>query len=104
MGVFDFLKKGRNMDEEIQEYLAKGAVVIDVRTVPEFEQGHVEGSHNIVLDGVPYKIDEIKALGNSIIAVCRSGARSGSAANFLSQHGIDIINGGPWQAVAKFVK
>lgn len=91
------------MDDEIQEYLAKGAVVIDVRTIPEFNQGHVEGSHNIVLDVVPYKIEEIKALGDSFIAVCRSGARSGSAANFLEENGLDIINGGPWQDVAQFI-
>lgn len=91
------------MDDEIQEFLDKGAVVIDVRTIAEFEQGHVEGSHNIVLDTIPYRIEKIKALGDSFIAVCRSGARSGTAANFLTDQGLDIINGGPWQDVDKFL-
>ncbi len=91
------------MDDEIQEYLNKGAVVIDVRTIAEFEQGHVDGSHNIVLDTIPIRVEEIKALGDSFIAVCRSGARSGTAADFLTDNGLDIINGGPWQDVDKFL-
>ena len=49
------------------------------------------------------KVNEIKALNKKVIAVCRSGARSGQATSFLKQQGIDVINGGPWQNVAKFV-
>ena len=52
---------------------------------------------------MPARVDEIKKLGNQIIAVCRSGARSGSATDFLSAQGLDIINGGPWQNVAQFI-
>ena len=89
--------------DEIQEYLENGAVVIDVRTVAEYEDGHVPGSKNIVLDTIPNRVEEITALGKSFIAVCRSGARSGSAANFLSDQGLDIINGGPWGDVDQFV-
>lgn len=105
MSLLSFLKykfKKKNMDE-IQEYLEKGAVVIDVRTVAEYNDGHVEGSHNIVLDTIPVKVEEIKALGKSFIAVCRSGARSGNATEFLSAQGLDIINGGPWQDVDQFI-
>jgi rhodanese-related sulfurtransferase len=87
----------------IEEYLKDGAVVIDVRTIDEFESGHVTGSKNIVLNSIPAKIAEIKAMNKKVIAVCRSGARSGQATSFLKQQGIDVINGGPWQNVAKFV-
>jgi len=104
MGFLNFLKKKETMNDVIQEYLNKGAVVIDVRTVGEFSTGHVDGSLNIVLDTVPTRIEEIKGLGNHIIAVCRSGARSGTAADFLTEQGLDVINGGPWQNVAQFVK
>lgn len=88
---------------EIQEYLKKGAVVIDVRTIAEYEEGHVEGSKNIVLNTIPVKVKELKALGDSFIAVCRTGARSGQAAQFLNDNGLDVINGGAWQDVAQFV-
>lgn len=95
---------GGNEGSPIEEYLKEGAVVIDVRTVEEFESGHVNGSKNIVLNVIPGKVKEIKGLNKKIIAVCRSGARSGQATSFLKQQGIDVINGGPWQNVAKFVK
>jgi len=97
------LFEGGNSTESIEEYLKEGAVVIDVRTVEEYKSGHVNGSKNIVLNTIPGKITEIKAMNKKVIAVCRSGARSGQAASFLKQQGIDVINGGPWQNVAKFV-
>jgi len=86
----------------IEEYLKEGAIVIDVRTIEEFRDGHVKGSKNIVLNSIPAKVAEIKKMNKKVIAVCRSGARSGQATSFLKQQGIDAINGGPWQNVAKF--
>jgi len=94
---------GGNSTDSIEEYLKDGAVVIDVRTADEFSGGHVNGSKNIVLNSIPAKIANIKKMNKKVIAVCRSGARSGQATSFLSQNGIDVINGGPWQNVAKFV-
>jgi phage shock protein E len=89
------------MSTEIKEYLEKEAIVLDVRTLEEWDEGHVEGSKHIVLTVIPLEIEQIKSWGKPIIAVCRSGARSGQAAQFLAQNGVDIINGGPWQNVAK---
>jgi len=89
--------------DSIEEYLNEGAVVIDVRTVAEFSDGHVKGSKNIVLNSIPTKVNEIKSMDKKVIAVCRSGARSGQATSFLKGQGIDVINGGPWQNVAKFL-
>ena len=84
------------MVEEIKEYLAKGAIVLDVRTKEEWDEGHTEGAEHIVLTVIPLEIERIKSWGKPIIAVCRSGGRSGQAAQFLANQGIDIINGGPW--------
>ena len=94
---------GGGTSAPIEEYLKDGAIVIDVRTTEEYRGGHVNGSKNIVLNTIPTKIKEIKAMNKKVIAVCRSGARSGQATSFLKQQGIDVINGGPWQNVAKFV-
>ena len=95
---------GGNSSEPIEEYLSEGAIVIDVRTPDEYAGGHVAGSKNIVLNSIPAKVSQIKKLNKKIIAVCRSGARSGQATSFLKQQGIDVINGGPWQNVNQFVK
>ena len=91
------------MSTEIKDYLEKGAVVLDVRTLEERNEGHVSGSKHIVLTVIPLELEQIKSWGKPVIAVCRSGARSGQAAQFLSNNGIDTINGGPWQNVEQFV-
>ena len=104
MGILSLFKKKSSMNGKIQEYLNNGAVVIDVRTVGEFSMGNVDGSLNIVLDTIPTRVEELKKLGDQLIAVCRSGARSGTAADFLCDQGLDVINGGPWQNVDQFVK
>ena len=87
------------MVEEIKHYLDKGAVILDVRTQQEWDEGHTEGDQNIVLSDIPSEIEKIKSWGKPVIAVCRSGARSGQATQFLESRGVDIINGGPWQNV-----
>lgn len=102
MGLFNLFRKN-NMSNEIKEYLEKGAVVLDVRTLPEWNEGHSEGAKHIVLDTIPQNVEEIKSWGKPVIAVCRSGGRSGQATGFLANHGIDIINGGPWQNVDQYL-
>jgi rhodanese-related sulfurtransferase len=91
------------MVEEIKNYLNKGAVILDVRTQQEWDEGHTDGAEHIVLTLIPSEIDKIKSWNKSVIAVCRSGSRSGQATDFLKDKGIDIINGGPWQNVDQYV-
>jgi phage shock protein E len=100
LGVF----KRKKMSAEIKEYLEKEAVVLDVRTLEEWDEGHTESAKHIVLTVIPLEIEQIKSWGKPVIAVCRSGARSGQAAQFLNQNGIDAINGGPWQNVDQYLK
>lgn len=102
MGVFDMFKR-KNMSTEIKDYLAKGAVILDVRTIEEWNEGHIDGAKHIVLNLIPLEVEQIKSWEKPIIAVCRSGARSGQATQFLTQNGLDVINGGPWQNVAAFI-
>ena len=102
MGFFDMFKR-KDMSAQIKEYLEKNAVILDVRTQEEWNEGHIDGAKHIVLSLVPVKIDEIKSWKKPIIAVCRSGARSGQATQFLQQHGVDVINGGPWQNVDQYI-
>ncbi len=102
MGFFDIFKR-KNMSVEIKEYLAKGAVVLDVRTLEEWNEGHTEGAEHIVLTTIPLEIEKIKSWNKPVIAVCRSGARSGQATQFLTKNGVDVINGGPWQNVDEHV-
>ena len=103
MGLFNFFGLGNNDSEKIGEYLQNGAVIIDVRTPGEFADGHAHGSINIPLNAIANQINKIKKYKKPIITCCRSGARSGTAANILNNNGIDSINGGPWQSVAQLL-
>lgn len=88
----------------VKDLMAQGARVIDVRTIEEYNAGHVEGSLNIPLDTIEGQIGSIKEAGTPVITVCRSGARSGAAAAILSQHGVQVVNGGPWNEVASMLQ
>jgi rhodanese-related sulfurtransferase len=102
MSFFNLFKKNNTMNQ-VQEYLKKGAVILDVRTKLEWDEGHSEGAKHIVLSTIPLNVEEIKSWNKPVIAVCKSGGRSGQAARFLTQHGLDVINGGPWQHVDQFL-
>jgi rhodanese-related sulfurtransferase len=98
MGLLDFLGLG-NKSESIQEFIEKGAIIIDVRSPGEFSGGHIKGSKNIPLNEIGAKINEIKKLNKPVIACCASGMRSSQATSILKQNGIDALNGGGWQSL-----
>lgn len=99
MGILDFLTGNKN--DKIQEFQSKGAIILDVRTASEYNQGAIPGSKNIPLQVLNGKINEIKKLNKPIITCCASGMRSGSAAAILKANGIEAMNGGGWFSLSK---
>jgi phage shock protein E len=84
----------------IEQLIKEGqATILDVRTVAEFNSGHVVGSKNIPLQEVTARIDEIKALTQPLVLCCASGGRSGQTTAYLSQLGIECYNAGSWMDV-----
>ncbi len=98
MGLLSWLGLG-NKTEEIKKFMANGAVIIDVRTVGEFKDGHIKNSKNIPLHEIASKIDAIKKLNKPVIVCCRSGMRSGQANMILKNNGLESINGGGWMSL-----
>ena len=89
----------------IKEALKKGAVVIDVRTPHEYDEGHVKNSVNIPVDRIAANVGRIKQMNKTIIFCCASGARSGTATRIMKANGLkDVINGGSWMSVLKAQK
>lgn len=77
----------------IKEEIAKGAILVDVRSPEEFASGTVEGAINIPLDEVEGRINEFKGK-SGVIVFCRSGNRSGKAKVILEKYGLkNVING-----------
>jgi phage shock protein E len=66
-------------------------VMLDVRTPEEYAQGHIPGVVPIPLDQVPNRLAEIPK-DKTVIVTCRSGNRSGQAAELLRQKGYTNIH------------
>ncbi len=100
MGLLSMFGLG-DKSESITDFIEKGAVIIDVRTVGEYKEGHIKGSKNIPLDTISSKIEEIKKLNKPGSACCRSGMRSAQATSILKQNGIEVLNGGGWESLQR---
>ncbi len=68
------------------------AVIIDVRDIGEFSQGHIPNARHIPLAELPKREAELNKLKDKpLIFCCASGMRSGSAASRLKKQGFDKI-------------
>jgi len=79
--------------KEVQEALAQGQTlkVIDVREVEEVQEGHIPGVIHMPLGLLEFRMHELNK-NEPYIIVCRSGARSGRATQFLESQGFDVTN------------
>jgi phage shock protein E len=78
------------------ELIAKGAVVVDVRSRKEYAFGHRKGSVNIPLPELKQNFNKLPK-DKTIITCCASGMRSATAKNILLSGGFrDVYNGGSW--------
>ena len=84
---------------DIGALIQNGAIILDVRSKGEFQQGHVKGAVNIPVDQINKQIEKIRKYDKPVITCCASGMRSGSAKSILKSAGIEAYNGGPWQKV-----
>ena len=62
-------------------------VIIDVRTPQEYQVGHIQVSKLLPLQELMQKVNSLPEKNKKIYLYCRSGARSGQAAQILKQLG-----------------
>jgi len=89
--------------ESIQEFLDKGAVIIDVRQPEEFNAGHVAGAINMPLPNFGGYLAQIKKMNKPVVVYCASGNRSGMAKRQLEAEGIEVVNGGGLSAMQQIM-
>ena len=81
--------------------LLNAEIIIDVRTIDEYNSGHIENSLNIEWQAID-EINESIAKDEKIYLYCRSGNRSGKAQNILINMGYkDVVNLGGINTAAK---
>ena len=69
----------------------KSVVLLDVRTVGEFNRGHMDGFKNIPVDELRERINEIEK-GKPVYLICQSGLRSYIASRILEGNGYETYN------------
>ena len=87
--------KNLNKTNNIKEFIDNNAVIIDVRSESEFNSGNLEGSVNVPLKDLMYRVNEFKK-DKKYITVCTVGMRAESAKKFFKKRGYQVVNGGRW--------
>jgi rhodanese-related sulfurtransferase len=80
--------------EQATDLIARGDVqVIDVRTPPEYQGGHIPVARSIPLDSVLSSPRAVLPEGQKILFVCQVGQRSAIAAEMAAAIGLkDLYN------------
>ncbi|MEX2585241.1 MAG: rhodanese-like domain-containing protein [Balneolaceae bacterium] len=65
-------------------------VVLDVRNITEYQQGHVEGAIQIAYTRLLERTEELP-MEKPIYLYCQSGARSATATALLKRQGFDVV-------------
>lgn len=81
------------------QLLKEGAIILDVRTKSEYQQGHIKGSINVPLNNLSNHYSKLKK-DKAIITCCASGMRSAQAKSILKSNGFsEVHNGGGWSSL-----
>ncbi|MBK7958080.1 MAG: rhodanese-like domain-containing protein [Bacteroidetes bacterium] len=92
--IKQILGLGPNID--FAQIVREGAIIIDVRTKAEYQNGHIPGSQNIPLNNLSNHYSKFKK-DDVIITCCASGVRSAQAKSILQANGFsNVYNGGGW--------
>ncbi len=92
-GLFGWMKSRPEITAtELQQRLDQGEKIylLDVRETHEFTQGHMPGSRLTPLHQLSYNIEKLPR-DRPIVAVCRSGNRSGVATDMLQRAGFTNV-------------
>lgn len=81
------------------DLVKQGAVIVDVRSKREYEEGHIKNSLNIPVDQLDKNLSKLSK-DKTIITCCASGMRSASAKSILQNNGYkNVHNGGGWMSL-----
>ena len=90
---------------KLKNTLRNGAIVIDVRTPFEFDNGRAPDSINIPMDRISINTERLKNMKLPIIICSNSIYESGIAVKKLQKAGIkNVFNGGTWINLGKILQ
>ncbi len=91
MGFLDFLK-APDINQGLEAYkTTAGAILLDVRTPGEYQEGHIPGSKNIPLQSIDKVENLVQYKDTPIFVHCLSGGKSRQAVSRLQQLGYSNV-------------
>lgn len=106
MTYFEYINQ-QNINKGVEKFInTENAMLLDVRTEEEFQEGHIEHSVNIPLHNISKVSTIVHDKYTSIFVYCLSGARSEETVSILESMGyVNVINiGGISSYKGKVVK
>jgi rhodanese-related sulfurtransferase len=77
--------------DDLEDHIAEGGLVYDVREVDEYNAGHVPGAVLLPLSELQARWQEVPSDKGTVHVICHVGGRSMQAATALRQAGIDAV-------------
>ncbi|GMA60337.1 sulfurtransferase TusA family protein [Alicyclobacillus fastidiosus] len=79
-------------NEELEQKLAEGPVILDVREPAEYAFSHIPGAILVPMGQLEERIEELTQYKNQpVFVVCRTGNRSDVACQILAEHGFQNV-------------
>src|SRR5262245_53275592 len=92
-GLYLMFGRGREIQgPDARRLVAAGARLLDVRSPQEYAGGHLPGAVNIPVQEIDRRLAEVGPRDGELILYCRSGHRSGRAAEILRAHGFTKVH------------
>lgn len=100
--IKNLLGLGKKVD--YADLMKNGAIILDVRSKGEFQNGHIRDAINISVDTLSKNLNKLNK-NKPIITCCASGMRSASARSILKSNGFtEVYNGGSWMSLKNKIK
>ncbi len=100
MSLFSFFSR-----TDFRKLYAQGAIIIDIRSVNEYDNGRIPDSFNISIDRLAANMDRIKHYTKPIILCGTDSSRINQAIRILKSNGVkNIYNGGHWQKLIEKIR
>ena len=91
MVFFDMFKL-KDINGELEKAKSiNGSIILDVRTISEYKDGHIPNSINIPVENIESVASKYKDKSTPFFVYCLSGARSASAARVMNQMGYENV-------------
>lgn len=105
LGFMKMRRSGQVPIKDAQDYMKRGALVIDVRTPGEFNSGHLSQAYNMPVDELEGLVaNKIKDKDRLILLHCQTGLRSKKAKDRLEKLGYSkVFDMGSYERAFKVV-